>query len=283
MHALGSTFPSRQVKPTSDSRRIALGQECEIDMQGALEHFRSTLGSVGWFIPPYISLGFLSTVCTNINKKGKSFTQNDLEEVLALAYSPVNLAAMVTERYPITPFVQDYKVIISEAVQAHFMGLDHIAVAGLMPVIEGAAKRIAADRGVHFGNIRPGFKALADECKKDAIQNDKGAVGELISMMDSFSDFTEGNMYIGSEKYPHPDMTNRHGILHGAYADEDYGKPINFYKSIAAIDFLCLISAFKAHVSWMSPNSTTESSNLARFYFACQILSKQNPLKKNPT
>lgn len=251
-------------------------------MQGTLEYFRSTLGSVGWFIPPYITMGFLSRVCADIHKKGALFNQDDLEQMLALAYSPSNLAAMVTERYPITPFVQDYKVIISEAVQAHFMGLDHIAVGGLMPVIEGAAKRIAADRGVTFRHIRPGFKALAGDCKRDAIQNNKGAVGELVSMMDSFSDFTERNMYIGSEKYPHPDMTNRHGILHGAYADEDYGKPINFYKSIAAIDFLCLISAFKAHVSWMSPDSTAESSSLALFYLACQQLSKRNPLKINP-
>lgn len=76
-------------------------------------------------------------------------------------------------------------------------------------------------------------------------------------------------------------MTNRHGILHGAYADEDYGSPINFYKSIAAIDFLCLISAFKAHVSWMAPNSTATSEGLSFVYFACQELSKQNPLKMN--
>ncbi|CAH0143347.1 hypothetical protein [Pseudomonas brassicacearum] len=248
-------------------------------MQGTLEHYRSTLGGAGWFIPPYLTMGFLGGVCSEIRRKGNLFTQDDLEEVLAFAYSPVNLAAMVTERYPITPFIQDYKIIISEAVQAHFMGLDHIAVGGLMPVIEGAAKRIAADRGVAFGNIRPGFKALADNCKHDAITNSMGAVGELISMMDSFSDFTDRNLYIGSEKYPHPDMTNRHGILHGAYDDEAYGKPINFYKSIAAIDFLCLISAFKAHVSWMSPNSTTASNNLALFYLVCQQLSKRNPLK----
>ncbi|WP_414893819.1 hypothetical protein [Pseudomonas sp. IT-232MI5] len=258
--------------------KISLAKD-ENNMQGTLEHLRTTLRDVGWFIPPYITLGFLSSVCAEIRKKEGLFTQDDLEEVLAVAYSPANLAAMVTERYPITPFVSDYKVIISEAVQAHFMGLDHVAVGGLIPVIEGAAKRIAADRGLTFGHIRPGFKALAEDCKHDAIQNSKGDVGELVSMMDSFEDFTYQNMYVGSERYPHPDMTNRHGILHGAYADDDYGKPINFYKSIAAIDFLCLISAFKAHVSWMSPNQTGESNRLMLFYVACQQMAKQNPLK----
>ncbi|WHH52876.1 hypothetical protein QFA96_12305 [Pseudomonas sp. Ap32] len=252
-------------------------------MQGTLEHFRSDFNKVGWFIPPYVTMGFLSNVCRDIRSKGPLFTQDDLEQMLALVYSPANLASMVTERYPKTPFIQNYKLIISEAVQAHFMGLDHVAVAGLMPVIEGAAKKIAADRGVTFGHIRPGFKALADDCKRDAIENNIGDVGELVSMMDSFSDFTDGNLYINSEKYPQPDMTNRHGILHGAFSDEEYGKPINFYKSIAAIDFLCLISAFKAHISWMAPNPTEKSTSLALFYVACGVFSAKSPLRVTPT
>jgi len=248
-------------------------------MQGTLEHFRTELNSVGWFIPPYVSLGFLSSLCVEIRQKGEAFTQSDLEEVLSRIYSSYNLATMVTERYPITPFIRDYKEIISESILAHFMGLDHVAVAGLMPVIEGAARMIAADRGVTFNDIRPGFKALANDCKRDAIENKKGAIGELVSMMDSFSDFTNNNLYIRSEKYPHPDMTNRHGILHGSYSDEYYGRPINFYKSVAAIDFLCLISAFKANISWLAPAPTKISHDLSLHYAACQNLSSINPCR----
>lgn len=55
-------------------------------MQGTLEHYRSTLGGVGWFIPPYITMGFLSSVCADIHEKGELFTQDDLEVVLARAY-----------------------------------------------------------------------------------------------------------------------------------------------------------------------------------------------------
>jgi hypothetical protein len=35
--------------------------------------------------------------------------------------------------------------------------------------------------------------------------------------------------------YPLLDKTNRHGILHGAYKDADYGRPINFYKAIGVM------------------------------------------------
>ncbi|HEK2500649.1 hypothetical protein CJT82_17120 [Pseudomonas aeruginosa] len=248
-------------------------------MQGTLEHFRTTLNGVGWFIPPYITMRFLDFVCAGIRNKGDSFTQDDLEEVLAHTYSPENLAAMVTERYPVTPFVQDYKIIISEAVQAHFMGLDHVAVSGLMPVIEGVARKLAVDRQVDHDHIRQTFKNLAVDCKRDVIENEIGAVGELVSMLDSFTDFADTKLYIRSEKYPHLDMTNRNGILHGSYADENYGKPVNFYKAIAAIDFLCLVSAFKSKVSWMAPTPTEKSHSLALFYVACQQLSSKSPLK----
>lgn len=239
-------------------------------MLGSLEHYRTALNGVGWFIPPYITMGFLDVICGAIRTKGPLFTQNDLERLLSDVYSPVNLAAMVTERYPITPYVRDYSIIISEAVQAHFLGLDHVAVAGLMPVIEGAGRRLAADRGVTVKEIRPQFKALAGDCKRDAIENNIGAVNEIVSMMDSFSDFADTNLYIGSKVYAHSDKTNRHGILHGAYADEDYGQPINFYKAIAAIDFLCFISAFKASISWMAPNVTDRARALAYFYVAAK-------------
>lgn len=217
-------------------------------------------------------------MCAEIKSKGKVFSQDDLELYLSSIYSAENLAAMVTERYIRTPFIQDYKLIISESINSHFMGFDHVAVAGLMPVIEGAATRIAKSRNVPFTQIRPGFAALAEDCKRQSIEKGLGAVGEIVSMMDSFADFTQENLYIRSEKYPHTDKTNRHGILHGSFSDEDYGKPINFYKAIAAIDFLCLISAFNANISWLAPNRTTDSESLAAFYLSCKGLASLNPL-----
>jgi len=51
-------------------------------------------------------------------------------------------------------------------------------------------------------------------------------------MMDSFVFFVKNYMYIDSSLYPLVDTTNRHGITHGAYADADYGRPLNFYKIV---------------------------------------------------
>lgn len=241
-----------------------------------LDHFKASFNSVGWFIPPYVMLGFLGRLANDISVKGSNFTQGDLEAWLSQVYSPDHLAAMVSERYSVTPYINEYQGIIAQAVEAHFLGLDHVAVSGLMPVIEGAGKKLAKSRGVPWNKSSVNvFIGLADDCKTDAIKNNLGAVGEVVSMIDSFSDFAKNHLYISSDKYPLSDNTNRHGILHGAFSDVDYGKPINFYKAISAIDFLCFLSAFRANISWLCPNYTEHARSISRYYNACISLSKR--------
>jgi hypothetical protein len=246
-----------------------------------LDHFKVSFNSVGWFIPPYVTLGFLNHLSQEISAKGSAFSQKDLEAWLSIVYSPENLAAMVSERYGVTPFVNEYRIIIAEAVEAHFLGLSHVAVSGLMPVIEGAGKKLANSRNVTCSSITNVFVNLANDCKVDVSKNNIGAIGEIVSMMDSFIDFAKNHLYISSSNYALPDNTNRHGILHGAFTDVDYGEPINFYKSIAAIDFLCFVSAFRASISWLSPSPTLQSQQLCNYYKACMLLSKANPYSAN--
>lgn len=55
---------------------------------------------------------------------------------------------MVLNRYPNVPIVSEYKESIAEAVSAHFLGLGHVAVAGLIPVVEGIGRRLYEQRGL---------------------------------------------------------------------------------------------------------------------------------------
>lgn len=236
-----------------------------------LKHYEEAFDSVGWFIPPYVTMGYLSFLTQSIHKNHGVFSQNDLQIFLALIYSPVNLSAMVSERYPIVPYIKEYKGIIAEAVEAHFLGLNHAAATSIIPVIEGVGKKLADSRNVSYKSINSVFINLADDCKDEVKQKNMGAVGEIISMMDSFILFTKKHLYVNSKEYPLTDKTNRHGILHGAYSDHDYGEPINFYKSIAVIDFLCFISSFRASISWMAPSETKESKLLFAHYRKCII------------
>jgi hypothetical protein len=235
---------------------------------------KRAFNGVGWFIPTHVFVDPLNMLVRDIEEGQGGFGQRDLEAALARINSPRHLAAMVIERYATTPHISDYKVTISEAIRAHFLGLHHVAVAGLLPVIEGAAKRIAQERGLPYGKVRPCLHALAKDCKKEVIEKKIGAVGELISMLDAFADFADKHLYVGSETYSLEDKTNRNGILHGAYADADYGQPINFFKVIGAIDFLCLVAGFRARLYCFAPDESEQSKKLAEHYLECARLAQ---------
>lgn len=237
---------------------------------------RVAFNKVGWFIPPYVMVGYLEQMVKKI--EGGYITFDNLSEALAPLYSPENLAAMVTERYPEIPYISEYKEIISESIEAHFSGSNHIAVSGLMPVIEGAGRKLLESRNLEAKSIRDVFATLAQDCKDEVITKQIGAVDEIVAMLASFHDFTDGHLYINSKKYPLPDNTNRHGILHGSFADEDYGDVINFYKAISAINFLCFVASLRIRISSFAPSPTEKSRKLAAYYNMCIELSslKQN-------
>jgi hypothetical protein len=108
---------------------------------------------------------------------------------------------------------------------------------------------------------------LANYAKDDVIGRRIGAVDEIVNMIDSFLSFVEDYFFSKSRAYPLTDGTNRHGIAHGAYTDSEYGKPINFYKTVAAIDFLTFISSLKSRqMSGFVPDQTSASKALAAHY-----------------
>jgi len=213
-------------------------------------------------------VGLLETVAHTVTQAQQPFTENDLERVLAFIYGPDRLAAMVVSRYSQMPVVDLYRETIAEAVSAHYSGLPHVAVGGLMPVVEGIGRELAKQRGLNGdGHIKDVFRGLLAEAKDDAVKRRIGATQEIVDMLDAFLHFLEEYFFKDSRLYPLLDKTNRHGVLHGAYRDADYGRPINFYKTISAIDILTFVSMLKTpKMSGFAPSDTEESKTLAARY-----------------
>ena len=244
-----------------------------------LDYFKDQFNKVGWFIPPYVSIGFLDQLAKKINDSENNYSQDQLETMLSLIYSPEHLASMSLYRYPTVPFVKDYSKTISEAIIAHFSCLDHVAVLGLMPVIEGVGISLAEEWEIEVSgkSAKNIFSDLVEATKKYVAEKNLGDVGQVISMLDSFRNYAREHLYINSNQYHFEDKTNRHGLLHGKFSDRDYGSPLNFYKAIAAINFLCFVASFKAPVSWWASDLTDESKKLAKYYYDCLVLSASNP------
>ncbi|OOE78404.1 hypothetical protein BZG73_15915 [Salinivibrio siamensis] len=239
-----------------------------------MDYYKELFNKAGWFVPPYVQMGYLDKIAEDISKNNDS----NLESLLSRIYTHDHLAAMVKHRYPIAPHISDYKLIIAEAIDAHFLGLHHVAVSGLIPVIEGVGRKILESKNISEKYVKNVFVAVAEHSKEDVIANQLGAVDEIVAMLDSFVHFTNNNLYVNSARYPHGDKTNRHGILHGAFSDSDYGEPINFYKAIGSIEFLCFVVSIREPISFFAPNSSEASFKLAKQYALFQIM---NDWRKN--
>jgi hypothetical protein len=226
------------------------------------------LNNIGWFVPPFVSVGLLNTMAVAVTEASGKFSQDQLEMVLASIYGPDRLAAMVLHRYPQMPVVNLYQETIAESVSAHFAGLRHVAVTGLIPVVEGVGKELARQRGlIDSRSVKSAFRALIADATDDAKNRRIGATQEIVGMLDGFLHFLENYFFKDSQLYPLLDKTNRHGIVHGTYRDLDYGKPINFYKTISAIDILTFVSMLKtSRMSGFAPAETTESRALTALY-----------------
>jgi hypothetical protein len=224
--------------------------------------------SIGWFMPPYGNQGQLDIVSREINNANYRVDESEIERVLGFFYTPDRLASMALNMYTQIPVVDLYKRTIAESVAAHFCGLPHVAVSGLMPIIEGAGRELARLRGLkHEGSVKAVFIELIDNAKEDAWARKIGNTKEIDEMLTGCRDFLTRYFFENSALYPLLDKTNRHGVLHGAYRDPDYGRPINFYKTISAVDILTFISMLQTtKMTGFVPEHTAESRVLAERY-----------------
>jgi hypothetical protein len=159
--------------------------------------------------------------------------------------------------------------------EASFFGLDHAAVATLLPVLEGVLRRLALADGRDLGN---GTRKLVDEIDKlagrerRAMAQSSGthpsatdALEERIDMLGQLRDFMKERLFIGTDRYDGIDNLNRHGILHGVFGE--YGAAANFHKLISFLDGqVFFISLGKSGISCLGPNTTIESRKLALYF-----------------
>ncbi|QQN27123.1 MULTISPECIES: hypothetical protein [Pseudomonas syringae group] len=228
---------------------------------GNLPHFEKAFGEQGLVIPLYSNRLTLDPAYKEITETPDPSDQR-IEEILSRVYPPGHMAAMVVNRYPNVPFISKYQVTIRESVEAHFLGLDHVAVAGIIPVIEGVGRKLARSKGLEHKYIKQTFTNLTAHSIADVVANQLGDFRAIESVLNSFLTFLQKYFYRDSHNFPLSDKTNRHGITHGSFDDQDFGTPLNFYKTIGVLDVLCLISDFQVF-----PARSTPSSEVLALYY----------------
>lgn len=187
-----------------------------------------------------------------------------MREKLAGAYTAQYLAAMYLDRYSRISYVKDFSRQIDESIRTYFCGYTFNAVTGLLPVIEGIIRKMAAGQNRDIGQ---GTKRLNDELHAlvDRELQSPAGYGERLVLLEAFRDFVRDRLLQNTDRYVGLNEFNRHGILHGIF--EDFGQAVNFLRLITLLDLLCFsIGLIGGGVSMFAPAPTPESTKLAAVY-----------------
>jgi hypothetical protein len=69
----------------SKSYAVCCGKLLRGNGMTTLDHWKTALNSVGWFIPPYMQMGVIGALAGEIVSKGSGFNQADLERHLLIS------------------------------------------------------------------------------------------------------------------------------------------------------------------------------------------------------
>lgn len=244
--------------------------------RGNADRLAGIIRSVDWLIPAYTKTGFINLLASEIEKASASDKTMVLEIWLGWLHSPDSLGAMFLYRYQKMPYVRDFAPMIDEAIRAHFCGLNRLAVSGLVSVVEGIVRKVAAARLGH-DPCRHG-KVIKDEFKAfvDQEQASPNRYEERLAMLEMLRDFVNERLFQDTDLYTGANQLNRHGILHGLFLN--YGERVNFFRLMTVIDLLCFtITVKEGGFSCFAPKKTEASMALATHYRALDAVARLKP------
>ena len=229
--------------------------------------------SVDWPIPAYLQWGFITRLALSIESVEPEHKLTVARDVLALVYNHHYIASFYLHKYSQTEHIKDFSCQIDEVFRAYFSGYKHVAIAAMLPILEGIVRQIAnrANR-----NAGPGTQGVLREF--ESLVNDEAAspsrYDERLVMFELLRDFMRDRFLKKTDLYSGFNQFNRHGILHGVF--DEYGEDINFLRLITLLDLLCFVIGYRfGGVSCFAPDKTTESDRLAAEYIALQSRSTQ--------
>ena len=249
--------------------------------RGHADRLATTFRSVDWLIPAYTSIGFITLLAQEIDKAAEPDKTVALELWLGWMHSPQRMASMFLGRYAKMPYVQDFAPVIGQAIRAHFCGWNQLAVSGLVPVVEGIVRKIAAARlgrdPRRRANVKDEFKAFVDQELASPNRYE-----ERVAMLEMLRDFVGDRLFRDTDEYDGANQLNRHGILHGIFTD--YGARVNFFRLITVIDLLCFIITLKlGGFSCFFPCPDEASTALSMEYQQIGLLARGAPVMSSGT
>ncbi len=236
---------------------------------GAIGKAGEVFLSLEWFIPAYISCGWITEVSQILGQVADDERHQLLSTALQSIYTNEHLAVMLLERYMRVPVISTYGDKISEAIAASRLGLFNAGICLLLPIIE----MVICSLGKTMSEIRKAVdKLLAEqEAKK------RGDWMQYTAMLQCFATYIKDHLFASFSRskkiYTGTTNLNRPGILHGEFLTRDFGSEYNFCRLISILDFLCFVITMQSSgFSALAPEQTENSLRRAAHYRRLQSL-----------
>jgi hypothetical protein len=158
-------------------------------MTNGIERWATIFKSVDLLIPPYLAMGDeISPLAAAIENASPDQKPTVLEHKLEKLYDERFLSKMLLGLYVKMTFVRDFKLHISEAIEASFAGLHNAAVTTMLTVLEGVVRKIATTEGRDIGR---GTRKIIDELTHalDHENQSPNKFQERVVMLEALRDF----------------------------------------------------------------------------------------------
>lgn len=281
-------FEAVEIKYNNEIVLFPIKKELEIDS------IFDTFISLGCMIPCHIQRGSLKEVSNYISNSKNEDKNKLLEHFFREIYTIEFISELFIDNYKKMEFIKNYSEIILESIKAFCLGLSHIAIMSLIPVIEGIIRDInydltknktdKIDKELFLSTI----KIILCNYKKSIFNNWSWVPDEFfdnkylekfeerVQILISFEFFIKKHLYENTDKFSGYGKLNRHGIIHGLF--KGYNEEINFFKLLTTLNglyFILLIHLNKKGSIWLK--TTDDSKNLTS---DLNILKNMKPMIK---
>jgi hypothetical protein len=257
---------------------------------GRVTNIQSLMLPYGIPVPLYLGQGDMTT------RLHKATTSNDpgaaVEKWLYDIFEIDLVSAYFLNYFSKSEALKDYRLIIFEAIESFYMGLDHVAIMSLVPVFEGGLRNIQnlmlnedkdKDKDKDKGNVA----GAVFEKRLRAILKNWGAsrvsdydwhpgmygidcievdfythICPQSDVINSFRLFFKNVLYKPSDS--HDEGFNRHVILH--MLGNNFNRATNFYRVFLALTHITFIESLtNKNVPFFWPGYDDESRRLGQY------------------
>lgn len=250
-------------------------------MRGRLTHTQQQVIGRKIPLPLFIGQGALSSALHELGGLPEISTNVWLEDIFTPSIASVYVLQYFEKSNALRPYLQ----IIYESIEAYFMGLEHVAIMGLLPVIEGGLRNVQQSSlghtdlnvsGEEFSKrlgemiVRHGEKQASGVTIYPGSSGNRDVqidffthVNPQCDVINTFRIFFKEVLYKPSNDSSHG--FNRHLILH--LLKNDFASPANYVRVFLLLSHIAFCEWLtNAEIPMTWPGSNSKSERLARYF-----------------